>query len=90
MLLAVAVVVIGGAVFAMTELQRATDATSFGEYTSVRDLRDATLTMSLAFDEASTHGTDVSEEVEAAERAVALTIARVKSDLTGATRRSDA
>ena len=79
MLLAVAVVVMGGAVFAMSELQRATDASSFAEYTSVRDLREATLTMAIAFNEASEHGIDASDEIETAERAVALTIARVKA-----------
>ena len=85
-LLVVAVVVMGGAVLAMTEVQKATDAGSFGEYASVRDFRDATLMMARAFDEANAHGNAVSGEIETAERAVALTTARVKSNLD---RRSD-
>jgi diguanylate cyclase (GGDEF)-like protein len=81
MLLVVAVVVIGCGVFAVTQVQRGSDAVSFEEYASWRELRNAALTTALAFGEAIDHGTDAAEEVEAAERAVALTIAGTQQHL---------
>ena len=81
LLLAVAVVVIGGGVFAVTEVQRGSDAVSFEEYASLRELRNAAFTVAIAFGEANRNGAEASEDVEAAERAAALTIAGVQSHL---------
>ena len=68
---------IGGGVFAVTEVQRRGDAASFEQYAAGRELRTAALNMALAFGEASEHGAEASETVDAAQRALVLTTARV-------------
>ena len=75
MLLVVAVVIICGGVFAVTELQRRSDAVSFEEYAAIRELRNATMQMALTFDEARIHGAGAGEEVESSERALTDAIA---------------
>ena len=80
-LLAIAVVVIGGGVFAVTEVQRASDAVSFEEYTSARELRNAAFTTAFAFSEALEHGPAAADDVAAAERAVASATAGVQTHL---------
>ena len=82
-LLAFAVVVIGGGVFAVTEAQRRGDAASFGEYAAVRELRNAALNTAIAFGEASEHGAEATAQVEASKRTAVLSIARVQSRLSG-------
>lgn len=54
-LLVLAVAVICGGLFVVTEAQREGDEASFGEYQSVRGLRDAAMQMVIAFNEASAH-----------------------------------
>ena len=81
MLLIAAVVVIAGGLFAVTEAQRRSDAVAFEEYSSLRELRNAAFNVALAFGEAHAHGADATEEVERAERAVALTTAGIEAHL---------
>jgi len=81
-LLVLAVLVIGGGVFAVTEAQRRSDAVSFGDYAAVRELRNSALNMAIAFGEASDHGADATAQVEVAKRAVVLSVARVQSRLS--------
>jgi diguanylate cyclase (GGDEF)-like protein len=81
-LLAFAVVVIGGGVFAVTEIQRRGDATAFEQYAAVRELRNAALDMALAFGEASDHGDDATEQFESSKRTIVLRIAAVQSRLS--------
>jgi diguanylate cyclase (GGDEF)-like protein len=81
-LLAFAVVVIGGGVYAVTESQRRGDATAFEQYAAVRELRNAALDMAIAFGEASDHGADATAQVESSKRTVVLRIAAVQSRLS--------
>ena len=81
-LLAFAVLVIGGGVFAVTEVQRRGDAVSFGDYAAVRELRNSALNMAIAFGEAGNHGADATAQVEVAKRTIVLTVARVQSRLS--------
>lgn len=78
-LLVVAVVAIGAGIFAVTEVQRRSDALSFEGYAAVRDLGDAATRMALAFGEAGTHGEEASEMVEASERDLLQAASAVQS-----------
>jgi len=78
-LLAVAAVAIGAGVFTVTEVQRRADTAAFEDYSALRELRNATMRVALAFTEAIQHGSEASEEVEASERRVALTVAGVQA-----------
>ena len=78
-LLLLAVAVICGGVFVVTELQRRSDKVSFEEYAAVRELRAAGMQMVIVLDEAITHGPEARKEVRAAQRAVAEKIVDVQS-----------
>lgn len=83
-LLAGAVAVISGSVFAVSEMQRRSEATSFAQYASVRELRNVGLTMVLALDAALAHGADASAEVETATSEAVAAIDRVRTRPDGA------
>jgi hypothetical protein len=78
-LLLLAVAVICGSVFAVSDVQRRSDATSFEQYSRVRELRGATADMALVFGEAATHGATVSAAVETTTRALLRALDRVRS-----------
>jgi hypothetical protein len=82
-LLAVAVAVICGAVFVVAEVQRRSDAAFFEKYVAVRELRSAAMQMAIALGDALEQDDEAVEEMEAAERAVALTTAGIKLRLAG-------
>jgi diguanylate cyclase (GGDEF)-like protein len=88
-LLIVAVAVICGSVFVVTEVQRRSDATAFEGYAAVRELRDAAMQMGLGFDEASLHGAEAAREVEVDQRAVvrAVTGVQTRRDMHGTSER---
>jgi len=77
-LLLFAVAVICGSVFAVSELQRRGDATSFDQYALVRELRGAGTNLALVFGQASSEGTAASKKVETTKRALLRALDRVR------------
>ncbi len=77
-LLVIAVVVICGGVFFVTQLQRLSDEASFVEYSAVRELRGTTWQMVIALDEASARGAGAAASVRTTERAIMRAIADVR------------
>lgn len=77
-LLLLAGAVICASVFAVAEVQRASDTALFEEYSLVRELRSAGMNMAIKFGEAAAQGSDAAREVEAAERVVVEAIDRVR------------
>lgn len=77
--LVIAVAVICGGLFAISELQRRSDTSAFAEYATAQELRSTGVFLARAIDEAQLHGRGASDDVATAQRAVFEAIDHVRS-----------